>query len=616
MKARRWTLHAGERGKGVQPEPGSGHERSVASGNNAKPSAEAAYQQRSAFRVARREPLLTRTLPLIGQLKGYGAPSARRDAVAGVTVAALALPSAMAFAEVAGLSPVNGLYALLLPTVAYVLLGSSRQLIVGPEGSIATLIAAAVLPLAAAGSTAAAELAATLALLVAVCFAVAWVLRLGWLADYFSRPVLIGYIHGVAVVLVIGQLGKLLGLSITATDPLPQLWEVIRELGSVSGVTVALSSSSLAALLVLRRVMPRLPAALVVVIVGIGLSWALDLQAHGVAVVGTVPAGLPNLAIPSVAWQDLVKLMPAAVGIFLVCFADEILTARSFAGKPNQQVRGSQELLAMGAANAAAGLTQGFSVGASGSRTAVNDGMGARSQIAALVAGATVLVILLFLTEPVQYLPKAVLGAVIVSAAIGLVEPQAWRALAAVDQVEVAIAGVTTGCVIAFGVLQALIVAVGLSVIDTVRRSARPHDAVLGWVERLGRYADVSLHRSARTTPGVVVYRLDDRLFFANARYFNGRVREAVRGAATPVSWLVFDAEAVTHADSTGLAELEQLTNDLRRDEIALLIARLRTRLQEQFESAGLTETIGRERFYPTVEAAVRACTPAEAHAT
>jgi sulfate permease, SulP family len=270
-------------------------------------------------------------------------------------------------------------------------------------------------------------------------------------------------------------------------------------------------------------------------------------------------------------------------------------------------VRASQELLAMGAANAAAGLTQGFSIGASGARTAVNDSMGARTQIAALVAASTVLGILLFLTEPVQYLPKAVLGAAIVSAAIGLVDPQAWRALAAVDRVEVAIAGVTTGCVVGFGVLEALVVAVGLSVIDTVRRSARPHDAVLGWVERLGRYGDVSLHRTARVTPGVVVYRLDDRLFFANARYFKGRVREAIRAAPEPVSWLVFDAEAVTHVDSTGLEALEQLTKDLRREGITLVVARLRTRLEEQLELAGVTETIGRERFYPTVQAAVAA---------
>ena len=572
------------------------------------PSHDAAeYGETSPFRPKEPEPLLTRAIPVSGQLSRYRVPSARRDLVAGVTVAALAVPAAMAYAEVAGVSPVNGLYALLLPTVAYVLLGSSRQVIIGPEGSISTLVAVAVLPLAAAASPDAAELAAMLALLVAVCFGLAWVLRLGWIADYFSRPVLIGYIHGVAVVLIIGQLEKLLGLSIDARDPLPQLWEVLTELGSVSGPTIALASVSLALLLGLRFLMPRLPAALLVVVSAIAISWALDLQSHGVAVVGTVPAGLPSVGVPSPAWGDVVALAPAALGIFLVSFADEILTARSFAGKHNQHVRASQELLAMGAANAAAGLSQGFSVGASGSRTAVNDGMGARSQIAGLVACATVLVIVLFLTEPVQYLPKAVLGAVIVSAAVGLIEPHAWRALAAVDPVEVAIAGVTTGCVIVFGVLEALAVAVGLSVIDAVRRSARPHDAVLGWVDRLGRYGDVSLHRTATVTPGVVVYRLDDRLFFANARYFKGRVREAVRAAPAEVSWVVFDAEAVTHADATGLEALDALTRDLRREEITLVVARLRTRMQDQFELAGVTATIGSERFYPTVRAAVDA---------
>jgi MFS superfamily sulfate permease-like transporter len=344
-----------------------------------------------------------------------------------------------------------------------------------------------------------------------------------------------------------------------------------------------------------------------VVVAAIGISWAFDLQAHGIAVLGPIPAGLPSLVLPSPAWQDVVHLVPAAVGIFLVAFADEILTARSFAGKHNQHVRASQELLAMGAANAAAGVTQGFSIGASGSRTAVNDNMGARSQLAGIVAAATVLVILLFLTEPVQYLPKAVLGAVIVSAAVGLVDVNAWRALAAVDHVEVAIAGVTTGCVVVFGVLQALVVAVGLSIIDTVRRSAKPHDAVLGWVERLGRYADVSLHRSATVTPGILIYRLDDRLFFANARYFKGRVREAIRAARAPVSWLVVDAEAVTHVDSTGLEALEELVHDLRRDEITLVIARLRTRMAEQFEFAGSTEAIGLDHFYPTVHAAAQA---------
>jgi sulfate permease, SulP family len=562
----------------------------------------------SPFRPAADAPLLERAVPVAGELPAYRPPTARRDAVAGVTVAALALPAAMAYAEVAGVSPVHGLYALLLPALAYALFGSSRQLIIGPEGSISALVAAAVLPLAAAGSDAAAETAGMLALLVGACFLLARLVRLGWIADYFSRPVLIGYIHGVAVVLIVGQLGKLLGIPVDARDPLPQLAEVARELGDASGTTILVGGVALVALQAMRRFVPLLPAALIVVSVSIGASWALDFSGRDVAILGPIPSGLPSFDFPSLPASTVLELLPAAVGIFLVSFADGILTARSFAGKHDQSVQANQELVAFGTANIAAGLTQGFSIGASGSRTAVNDSMGARTQISGLVAAAAVAVVLLFLTEPMQYLPKTVLAAVIISAAIGLVDAAAWRAIASVGRVEVVIAAVTMAGVVLFGVLQALIVAVALSVLDTVRRSAKPHDAVLGWTERLGRYANVELHPSATTTPGVVVYRLDDRLFFANARYVKGRIREAVRGAPEQVSWLVFDAEAVTHVDATGVEALEDLERLLARDGITLLLARMKSPLEARLEGTSFGATMSEERRFPTVRAAVEYC--------
>ena len=570
------------------------------------------YGDEPPFRRGRRGPLLERLIPVSRDLRGYGVGSARHDILAGTTVAALAVPAAMAYAELAGLSPVNGLYALLLPAVAYVLLGSSKQLIVGPDGAISTLVAAAILPIVAPASGDAVRLAGMLALLVAICYAAGWILRLGFIADYLSRPVLIGYIHGVAVVLIIGQIGKLLGLPIDADHPLAQLWQAAGKIGQASVTTVAVSAAALAILLLLRLTVPRFPAALLVVSVAITLSWALDLQAHGVAVVGPVPPGLPAFKVPSSSLNDIGHLLPAALGIFLVSFADEILTARTFAGKHNQSVRAPQELIAMGAANAAAGFTQGFSVGASGSRTAVNDDMRARSQISGLIAAITVGLIALFVTGPIQYLPKAVLGAVIIVAAIGLIEPSAWRTLADVDRVEVAIAAVTTACVIGFGVLEAIVIAVGLSVIDVVRRSANPHDAILGWVPSLQRYANISIHRHARVTPHVVVYRLDDRLFFANARYFTARVHEAIRAAPTPTSWLVFDAEAVSHADSTGLEALVALTNNLNGDGVTLVVARLHSEMKEQFRVAGVIEAVGSDHFYPTVQTAVDACSGAK----
>jgi SulP family sulfate permease len=561
------------------------------------------YADASPFQPKQKAPLVERAVPVSEELKVYGGGHARRDLLAGVTVAALALPSAMAYAELAGLSPVNGLYALLLPTVAYVLLGSSRQLVIGPEGSIAALVAAAVLPIAVAGSAKAVESAAALALMVGGCFLAARALRLGWLADYFSRPVLIGYLHGVAVVLVVSQLGKLLGLDIDAREPLLQIGEVARELDESSGITLAVGAAALGILIPLQFLAGRFPAALLVVVGAIGASWWFDLEDRGVSVVGSVPSGIPDLDIPIPGGGDALLLLPAAVGIFLVSFADEILTARSFAGKHGQHVRAEQEVLAMGAANVAAGLTQGFPVGASGSRTAVNDSMGVRTQLGGLVAAGTILLILLYLTEPISYLPKTVLGAVIISAAIGLVDPKAWKALWNTDRVEVTIAAVTTIGVVSIGVLEALLFAVGLSIVDVVRRSARPHDAVLGWADELGRYADVAVHPSARVTPGVVVYRLDDRLFFANASYVKGRVLEAVRGAPMRTHAVVFDAEAVSHVDDTGLAALEDLVGALRKEAIELSVARAKTPLTARLIGGGLAGI----PLYPTVRAAVEA---------
>ncbi len=355
-------------------------------------------------------------------------------------------------------------------------------------------------------------------------------------------------------------------------------------------------------LIPLRFVAPKLPATLIVVVGAIAASAAIGLAGHGVAVVGEIPSGLPRPRIPSPPLDEVLKLIPAAAGLFLVSFADEVLLARSFAGRHDQHIGVGQELIAMTAANAAAGLTQGLPVGASGSRTSVNDAMGARSQVSGLLAAGIVALVLLFLTAPIADLPKAVLGAVIVGACLGLIDPAAWRELWRSDRVELGIAGATAAGVLIAGVLPAIGFAVALSLVDVVRRSARPHDAVLGWVPRLGRWADVSMHRSARVTPGVVVYRLDDRLFFANAGYVKGRMREALRAAPSPPHALVLDAEGVSHVDTAGLQALADLSAALDRDGITLHVARAKSPLR-----ARLDGTFAAERFHPTVRAAVEA---------
>jgi len=562
----------------------------------------------SPFKPRQRPSVSARTFPVSTELAGYPKRSGKRDAIAGITVAALAIPSAMAYAELAGLSPVAGLYALLLPAVAYAVFGSSRQLVVGPEGALALLVVAAVAPLAGGSPSTYALLAAMLAVLVGAIAVVGRVIRLGWIADYFSRAVLVGYLHGIAIVLVCGQLGKMFGVPIEADDPIPQVREFVREVGSVHGLTMLIGFVSLAALLLLRRFMPKVPGALVVVVTGIIVSYAAGLSDHGVAIVGHIPSGLPSIRWPKVGLGKTIDLLPAAAGIFAVGYADAILTARSFAGRSGQHVDANQELLAIGLANISAGVTQGFPVGASGSRTAVNEQIGGRTQVVGIIAAAATALVLLFLTGPVAQLPKACLGAVIVAAAIGLVEPDAWRDLARAGRSQVVIAAVTLVGVVVFGVLQALIVAVGLSIVEVLMRSAKPHDAVLGYVPRLGRWANVSMHRGARVTPGVVVYRLDDRLLFANARYVSGRIREAVAGAPTETKFLVFDAEGFQGLDASGVESFEQLLTALTSSEVTLVIARMKSHVEERFAVSGLTERVGAQHFFPTVDAAVAWC--------
>jgi sulfate permease, SulP family len=562
--------------------------------------------EESPFQPTARRPLLQRLVPVIEHVPSYRSGTLRRDLLAGVTVAALGIPAALAYSEIAGLSPVIGLYALLLPAIAYTFFGSSRQLIVGPESALSAMVGTALIPLT-ADPDQRASLAALLALLVGGAFLGAMVARLGWIADYFSRPVLIGYLHGIAVVLVIGQLGKLLGLSVSGETPPAQLIEVIREITDLSWITLAVGLASLVLLLLARWVSSKFPGALVVVILAIAVSAIVGLADKGVAVVGHIPAGLPNIEFPDIRLRDIFTLLPAAVGIFFVGFASQILAARSFAGRHGQHIYANTELAAMGTANLVAGISQGLPVGASDSRTAVNDQMGARTQISGLLSAVVIALVLLFLTAPIQYLPKATLGAVIVMAALGLIDFDDWKGIARVSRVEVAIAVITMVGVVTVGVLRALLLAIALSVFDAVRRSASPHDAVLGYVERLDRYADVRVHPSARIVPGVLVYRLDDRLFFANANYVKGRIREAIAGARTPVRWLVFDAEALNHVDATGVRMLTELIEALREESITFVLARLHSPSSERLRDAGVLDLIGEEHNYPTVHAAVAA---------
>jgi high affinity sulfate transporter 1 len=561
---------------------------------------------RSPFQPPAQSTSRARFFPLLGQLRGYG--SLRPDVVAGIMVAALALPQAMAYAQIAGLPVVAGLYGLLLPVVVYALLGSSRVLMTGPTTTAALMVGPALVAVSDDPGTYP-VLAAMLAILVAAVFLVGRLLHLGWLADYFSTAVLLGFVTGLALTMISGQLGVLLGVGVTGETPLQQYASFLGNVvDGIHGPTVVIGVTSLVLLLVAGRWFPAFPMLLVLTVVSIALSGLLDLAAQGVTVVGEIPAGLPRVAWPAVGLDHVLEMLPAAVGIALVGFSDAILLARSLAAK-GEAVDADQELLALAGLNAAAGLTGSFPVGSSGSRSAVNAGLGGRTQVVGLVQAATVVVVLLLLTPALALMPKAVLAAVIIYAALSLVDVAEWLALARGSRGELLIAGVTVLGMLTVGMLPALALAILLSLVDVVRRSAEPRDAVLGWSARHGRFVDVEPRRDAVLVPGVVVYRLDDRLFFANARYFAARVEQAVNGSPTPVRVFVFDAEAVTHLDASAVATLESVIDGLEARGIMFVMARPRAVVREQLDRFGLERRIPPDRRFPTVRGAVLATT-------
>jgi sulfate permease, SulP family len=559
------------------------------------------------FQRAHRSTGLSRFVPLLADLRRVTPGGLRPDLVAGVTIAALAVPQGMAYAQTAGLPVVAGLYGLLLPVVAYAALGSSRVLMTGPTATAALMVGPALVVVSPDPSTYPA-LAAMLALLVGAVFLIARALRLGWISDYFSAAVLLGFLTGLALTLIAGQVGVLLGVDVTGDTPLQQYASFAQNLcGGVDPVTVAVGLACLVALVVGARLWPAFPTLLVVTIAAIAVSAWADLGSRGVTLVGEIPPGLPAIEWPSVSLVDVAKLAPSAVGIALVAFSDAILTARSLAQPDDRPVDAQQEMLGLAGLNLVAGLSQSFPLGSSGSRSAVNVRVGGRTQVVGLAQAGAVALVLLFLTAPLSLLPKATLAAVIIFAALGLVDISGWRALIRGSRGELAVAGITVLGMLTVGLLPALLLAVLLSILDVVRRSAQPRDAVLGWDPEHRRFVDVQRRHDAVVVAGVVVYRLDDRLFFANSGYFRSRVREAVAGAPYDVVVVVFDAEAVTSLDTSGAQTLREVVEELGGRGIRFVVARSRAAFDEQVDRLGIDDVIPEANRYPTVRAAVHA---------
>jgi sulfate permease, SulP family len=545
-----------------------------------------------------------RRFPRLAWMAGYQRTWLRGDVLAGITITAYLVPQVMAYAGVAGLPPVVGLWASVGALLAYAALGSSPQLSVGPESTTALMTAAALASLHVHSPDRYADFASALCLVVAALCLLGWLGRLAVLAELLSRPVLVGYMSGVAVVMIASQLGKLGGFTVEADGFLPQVRFFASHLHEVQVPTLVLGGVTLALLVLASTLFPRAPVALLGMMGAAGAVSLLGLRARGVDVIGEIPAGLPVPSLPHVSVSDVARLLPSALGVAVVGYTDNILTGRAFAARRRESIDPKRELLALGAANLGSGLMHGFPVSSSGSRTAIGDAVGGRTQLTSLATvGATVLAILTL--RPVLALfPTAALGAVVTYAALRLIDVGEFRRLARFRRSELLIALATTVLVLVVGVLQGVLVAVGLSILDLLRRVARPHDAIEGLVPDVAGMHDVDDYPDARTVPGLVVFRYDAPLFFVNAEDFRRASLAAVTEydrPATPVRWLVLNVEANMHVDVTAARALARLHRDLAGRGVTLGLVRVKHDLQLQLERAGLLTLIPPDMIFPTL---------------
>ena len=554
--------------------------------------------------------LLGRVAPGLDAFSGYQVSWLPSDIAAGLSVAAIALPVGIAYADLAGVAPVVGIYAAIFPLFAYALFGSSRQLVIGPDAATCMMLAAALGPLAGGDAEHYQALVIVMTLIVGVICVIMGIARLGFIASFLSRPILVGYLNGIALLIIVGQLGRLLGISVVANEFFPRLLETLARIGDTHLPTVSLGIALLAGLVALRRFMPRVPAAFVVVVAGIALSVALNLQQHGVSVVGSVPAGLPEFFhIPILPVGDYPTLLRDAAGLVLVSLTGGILTAKSFAQRNRYEIDPDRELIGFGAGNIVAGLAQGFPVTGTDSRTAVNDAMGGKSQMVGIVAGGVMLLSLFYLTEPLALVPNTALAAVIVVSAVGLFDFATLRELSAMSRVELGFSLGTSLGVLVLGVLPGVLVAVVLSLILLLILTSRPTDAVLGRVPGMKGYHSRNDYPEIESIPGLLLYRFNADLVFFNVDYFKSRLLAAIAAAETPVQWVVVDASPINVVDSTALKQLEQLIEELAARGIVFAVARRKHAVRRLFEASwvDVRRELADEHNYPTLTSAVDA---------
>ena len=532
-----------------------------------------------------------------------------KDVIAGVVLTTLLVPQGMAYAELAGLPPITGLYTSILCLLGYAVFGPSRILVLGPDSSLGPMIAATILPLMAAKGDAerAVALASILAIMVAAIMILAAVAKLGFIADLISKPTMIGYMNGLALTILIGQLPKLLGFKVDADGLIGEITGFAKGLANGDAVPAAavVGIAAVAVILVLQRWLPKVPAVLIAVVLAIAATSVFHLADHGVSLVGVLPKGFPPLTIPSVRLSDLGPLFAGALGIALVSLADTISTASAFAARAGQEVRGNGEMIGIGAANLAAGLFQGFPVSTSGSRTAVAERSGAKTQLTGVTGAALIILMIVLVPGLFRNLPQA-LAAVVITASLSLADIPATMRLWRQRKAEFLLSIAAFGGVALLGVLPGIAIAVGLSILNVFRRAWWPYATVLGRAEGVEGYHDIHSYPAAQHLPGLVIYRFDGPLFFANATTFRDEIRRLANAEPKP-TWILIAAEPVTDVDTTASDVLEDLDEALNARGISLVFAELKDPVRAKIERYGLTRTIDPHHFYPTIGAAVAA---------
>ena len=537
-------------------------------------------------------------IQLFQGLRGVSQADLPKEILAGVTLAALMIPLNIGYAQVAGLSPTAGLYAAILPMVAYAIFCTSRQVVASPDAAIAALLGASLVGLATPGDPRYGQLALAATLLCALIFALFWYFKLGFLANFLSKAVLAGFISGLGLEVLVSQVKKIMGLAVEAEGWFREVFELIIRVFESNPYTVAIGLGTIVIIRLLKRFAPRIPGALVALVLMTILVAGFQLDQRGVSVLGQIPAGLPSLTIPQVTLADFGQLLPAALAMCGITLAEGLLLARSFAQRGGYPINADQEMLAYGAANLAAGLTGGLPIGSSASRTAAMESNGSFSQIPALVGAIIVALVLVFFTQQLALLPSAALAGIVANAVLKLIEIEELKELFRVRRSEFWIAIACLVSVLVLGPLRAVVIAFLLSMIDLLRRAAHPPTAVLAGAPGHDRFVVATRHPEATPTPGLLIYRFSAPLIFANAEFFTQQIADLVETAEPPVQWLVLDAEAITDIDVTGAEALEQTIERLEQLNIGFAMTRVSQPLRHWLKTYNLLSKMGINHIY------------------